>query len=127
VTKDLLENTFSPLSSFAARINVTYSLGLISKEEWVDLTCLRKIRNEFAHEPFTKSFSDQSITDKIRNLKIPMLLKDLIPNFNDLPTRQLFINGASMIATFIEKRKRNNTEKRTSPRRFIMKHSRRRE
>ena len=38
-----------PLSTFSSKIDIGYSLGLLSKQNYSDLTIIRKIRNDFAH------------------------------------------------------------------------------
>ncbi|AEJ01072.1 hypothetical protein Nit79A3_1228 [Nitrosomonas sp. Is79A3] len=58
----------SPIGSFSSRINAAYQLGLISSLMYRDLQLLRKIRNEFAHEPFALSFDDPSIKSKVIEL-----------------------------------------------------------
>ena len=116
-TKRLL-GPFSSLSSFAARTAAAFSLGLISEDERDDLDCIREIRNDFAHQPTSPSFSDQSIADKVRNLKIPKLVPSEIVDQSTLPPRQLFTNGVSMLATFISIRTENNLDRRIPPRRF---------
>lgn len=49
-TSQLLEGFNAPLGTLSSRIKAAYSLGLITKEQIMDLERLRKIRNEFAHE-----------------------------------------------------------------------------
>ena len=63
------------LSSFYAKIQIAYCLGLISKEIRHDLNMIRKIRNNFAHEMFELSFEDKGIIDlcnKLNTGKIPL-------------------------------------------------------
>ena len=48
-TSQLLEGFNAPLGTLSARIKGAYSLGLITKNQFLDLERLRKIRNEFAH------------------------------------------------------------------------------
>jgi hypothetical protein len=38
-----------PLSSFSAKIELCFSMGLIAKDEYDELHLIRKIRNHFAH------------------------------------------------------------------------------
>lgn len=45
----LIEGFNAPLGTFSSRIKATYAIGLITKEQFLDLERLRKIRNEFAH------------------------------------------------------------------------------
>lgn len=58
-----------PVATFSARIDLAYLVGLIPEDFWHDLHIIRKIRNEFAHNPFQISFSDQKIKDTCSNLK----------------------------------------------------------
>ena len=71
----LLENN-GPLSTFSAKIILSYRLGLISKKEYENLTLIRKIRNAFAHDIKINSFDNE---------KIRPLLLDHIPDEKLLP------------------------------------------
>lgn len=51
-----------PLGSFAAKLNLARALDLITTIEWSDLHLMRRIRNEFAHNP-DASLSDQKLQD----------------------------------------------------------------
>lgn len=68
IEKDLFEGT-APLSSFSARIKLSFYLGKISKECRADLDTIRGIRNEFAHHAELISFDNQSIADRCKNLQ----------------------------------------------------------
>jgi DNA-binding MltR family transcriptional regulator len=64
---DLVDGAFGrngPLSSFSARIDFAFLLGMLSKSGWRDLHLLRRIRNEFAHFPDPLSFNDESIRSR---------------------------------------------------------------
>ncbi|RJP46307.1 MAG: hypothetical protein C4583_19215 [Anaerolineaceae bacterium] len=67
-SRDLLRTT---LSNFATRINMAYSLGLISQDEFADLHTMREIRNYFAHGKRGCTFADKYVTDLCDKLKIP--------------------------------------------------------
>lgn len=56
-----------PLGTFSARIAACYPLGLISEQEHHDLTLIRKIRNDFAHDIHT-DFSTPSVVDRCKLL-----------------------------------------------------------
>ncbi len=62
--------TYGPLGSFSSRIDLAYLLNVISKEAHNDLTIIRNIRNDFAHNLSIKGFKDTSIKDKTLNLKL---------------------------------------------------------
>ena len=62
VVIDLLEK--QRLFSFATRIDLCYSLGLISKSERMDLHVIRKIRNDFAHSWKSVDYNDESTVDR---------------------------------------------------------------
>jgi mannitol operon repressor len=120
-TKKLLDDPFSPLGNFAPRTLAAYSLGLISKDERDDLDTIRKIRNEYAHEPKSTSFTDQKIMNKVNNLKTPKLVPVEIHDWNNLSTRQLFINAVSMLSTFIDMRTQLVIDhRRIPPKKFII-------
>lgn len=119
-TKKLLGLPFSPIGSFAARTAAAYSLGLISEDERDDLDCIRDIRNDFAHKPTSPSFSDQSIANKVRNLKLPKMMPSEILNRFAESSRQLFTNTVAMLSTFIDIRTRQSVDRRSPPRRFYI-------
>jgi mannitol operon repressor len=66
--KDLVTGHHAPLGTFDARIEACFALGLINDEERSELKLIRRIRNDFAHDPKAR-FNDQSIADRCRNLK----------------------------------------------------------
>jgi DNA-binding MltR family transcriptional regulator len=63
--KRLLNST---LSSFSARINVCFCLGLLDENEYHDLNLLRDIRNSFAHNLFECNFQNEKVIVAIDNL-----------------------------------------------------------
>ncbi|WP_414730131.1 hypothetical protein [Zhongshania aliphaticivorans] len=58
----------SPVSSFSSRINLCFQLGLISNVMQRDLHIVRKLRNDFAHNPFDLSFETPSVASRIEEL-----------------------------------------------------------
>src|SRR5258705_12628168 len=55
-------SAYGPLGSLSAKIDVSYSLGFISKGEHSELHRIRRIRNEFAHSlDASLSFSSQPV------------------------------------------------------------------
>jgi len=65
--KELVTSGNAPLGTFSSRIAACYTLGLISDREHHDLTLLRRIRNDFAHDMHT-SFETPSVVDRCRLL-----------------------------------------------------------
>jgi DNA-binding MltR family transcriptional regulator len=62
----MMERLFSfdkngPLAHFKAKIDIAYSIGLISAEKRADLHAIRDIRNRFAHRVEPIDFSDKKI------------------------------------------------------------------
>lgn len=55
------------LSTFSAKINIAYSMGLISKELFKDLDSYRNIRNRCAHELCMNDSIENSIRDRAKN------------------------------------------------------------
>lgn len=66
--RELVEGRFAPLGSFSARIATSYLLGLISEDEYYDLSLIRRIRNDFAHQIET-TFETQSVVNRCRELR----------------------------------------------------------
>jgi DNA-binding MltR family transcriptional regulator len=59
---ELFESTSGPLSSFKAKIDMCFALGLIPKDQFDDLHLARKIRNHFAHNLETASFEEPPVS-----------------------------------------------------------------
>jgi mannitol operon repressor len=58
----LFEGYNAPLGSLSSRSTAAFALGLITDVEFSECNCLRKIRNEFAHN-YRASFADRKIID----------------------------------------------------------------
>jgi DNA-binding MltR family transcriptional regulator len=65
----LLKGSNAPIGTLSARINLAYSLGLLSRAEYEECHRLRKIRNQFAHDIHV-SFSNQQVIDLCANLNL---------------------------------------------------------
>lgn len=59
-----------PLGTFSSRIDIALAFRFISKTSYDRLTNFRKIRNDFAHNPFGINFGTQSVRDRINNINI---------------------------------------------------------
>lgn len=66
--EELLSGFNAPLGTFASRALATYSLGLIEKNEFKEITIIRKIRNEFGHAWQPVSFETGRVADLCRQL-----------------------------------------------------------
>lgn len=95
---DDLFKGFGPLSTFSAKVKISYRLGLISAKEFKQLEIFRKIRNKFAHQLTSKSYDDLDLKDLINNLRVE---RELIPiAFYPLPkTREEDLPIPNMIET----------------------------
>ncbi len=51
------------LSSASAKIDLAYGMGLISREQWLDMNLVRRVRNVFAHSPGRLSFRDAKVAN----------------------------------------------------------------
>jgi DNA-binding MltR family transcriptional regulator len=58
---DLFSGGSPPLGTFSARINIARALHLIREDEYELLHLIRRIRNEFAHNP-DAAFTDERIS-----------------------------------------------------------------
>jgi mannitol operon repressor len=69
VSSKLLDDPFSPLASFSARLDTCFALGLIDDYEYSEINILRKVRNEFAHSKHGISFKTDKITGLCSSLR----------------------------------------------------------
>lgn len=60
---------YGPLSSFAAKVDVAYALGLIERDTYDDLRAIRSIRNAFAHTRDFMHFSSPAIPKPFKRFK----------------------------------------------------------
>jgi hypothetical protein len=74
VTSELFEP--GPLGNFATKINLAYSLGLITGAVRHELHPVRKIRNEFAHSAEPIKFDEPKIQERCRELGYSFYTKD---------------------------------------------------
>jgi hypothetical protein len=75
----LIESMFGhmgPLGTFSSKIRLAYLTRMVSFMVYENLEIIRGIRNEFAHSRGDVQFSDQSITDRCRNLVLKRLKGD---------------------------------------------------
>jgi DNA-binding MltR family transcriptional regulator len=61
---------YGPLSSFSAKIDLSYALQVIDKRMRDDLTIIRKIRNQFAHSMSLVNFVSPEIIAYFKHFKI---------------------------------------------------------
>jgi hypothetical protein len=77
---ELLEGD-SPLSTFSARINICYRLGLIDSKFARALHLTRKIRNSFAHEVSGGKLDSGPHRDRIKELIAPFAQTEAFKDF----------------------------------------------
>jgi DNA-binding MltR family transcriptional regulator len=65
---DELLGLSKPLGSFSARIDLAFLLGKIGEKEMRDLHLIRKIRNDFGHNPSPITFEHPPIASRCREL-----------------------------------------------------------
>jgi hypothetical protein len=64
--KDHLFDGYGPLSTFSAKIDISYALQLIPQDVYKSLKTINKIRNKFAHTRTYLNFDDHEISQLIR-------------------------------------------------------------
>lgn len=69
VLTDLFSHN-GPLGTFSGKINLAYSMGLISKNVKRELHVLRRIRNDFAHTAAQIGFSEAAISTRCHSLEL---------------------------------------------------------
>lgn len=75
----LFDNANSPLSTFSCKIDFAYRIGLISNKMCRDIHIIRKIRNEFAHNISGCNYENQSVRNRILELKRSMQFNERFP------------------------------------------------
>jgi len=65
---DFFEGANSALSTFSAKIDLCYRLGIISAKFSRDLHLIRKIRNSFAHDVYGCDFENGSVKSRVTEL-----------------------------------------------------------
>jgi len=78
---ELLDNGASAFSTFSARIDLAYRVGLLRASARATFHLLRKIRNDFAHISDPKTFDSSSV--KSRVIEIFNLNKEIMDSFSD--------------------------------------------
>lgn len=79
--KKVYDELFQPntaLGNYGTRVKLAYMLGWIHEDIYKDLLTLSKIRNRFAHAIEATDFSDQTISDFLRNMKVYMFIPDML-------------------------------------------------
>lgn len=64
----LLEGAYAPISTFSARVDLAFRIGLISSRFARDLHLIRKIRNDFAHNITGCTFEDSAVKSRVLEL-----------------------------------------------------------
>jgi DNA-binding MltR family transcriptional regulator len=77
-----LFTTHAPLSTFAAKIQLAYAYGLISRDDFLDLERIRKLRNKAAHSDETFTFGNPQIKEEVRRIGTPERIEKALPRFN---------------------------------------------
>lgn len=96
-TAQLIEGFNAPLGTFSSRIKAAYAIGLITKEQFLDLERLRKIRNEFAHSWKPVDISKQKVAALIEG----MAFSRIDDHFPDTPSEKI---RSSMSCLLVELR-----------------------
>lgn len=91
------------LGTFSSRIQIAYSIGLLSKTYVNDLQIIRKIRNEFGHSPSVIDFDNEKISGLCNNLDLAVLSNKT--NKAKFITSVAFISGGLTGQTFSKKEK----------------------
>jgi hypothetical protein len=62
----LFDGGYSPLRSFAAKVELAFRLGLITRKTKQMLDTVRNLRNDFAHGTETIALNDEKVKNRIR-------------------------------------------------------------
>jgi DNA-binding MltR family transcriptional regulator len=104
-TDALLDGANAPLSSFSAKIDAAFRLGLVSEQFARDLHLIRKIRNDFAHDLEKSTFSDAAVADRVKELvKESPLLAGMREEDRPKTTRMQYAMWASWMLSVLSER-----------------------
>ncbi|WP_277374328.1 hypothetical protein [Pseudomonas sp. AA-38] len=78
---ELLDDGSAAFSTFSARINLAYRVGLVRSNVRATLHLLRKIRNDFAHISDPKTFDSHSVKSRVH--EIFTLNKEIMDSFSE--------------------------------------------
>ena len=81
--KDELLDGDSPLSTFSAKINIAYRLGLIDGPFAKALHLIRRIRNAFAHELSGSTLDSGAHRDRVKELSLPFKGLAIVKQFEE--------------------------------------------
>jgi hypothetical protein len=59
------------LSSFSARTDIAFAIGLLTKRTYDNLNVIRKVRNMFAHEHIDINFADKDVQALCNGFQLP--------------------------------------------------------
>ncbi len=88
ISKNLFDG-LTPLSTFGAKIDISYHLGLINDIEYCDLKLIKRIRNEFAHSIKGINFDADAIKNRcyeLQTLKSKKPPKEMMDNIKSVKT-----------------------------------------
>jgi len=92
----------APISTFGAKIDLSYHLGLLNKKEYEDLKLIKKIRNDFAHSIKGINFNTENIKDRclqLNTLNGTNPPKEIYENIKNI--KALFQINTTMLATIL--------------------------
>lgn len=90
------------LSSFSSKVNLSYMLGLISKELYEDLEIIRNLRNKFAHMITQSSLSDQNALSLCNNFNF--VKKWITTDWEKLEPSTMFIMEIGILEVALVKK-----------------------
>jgi DNA-binding MltR family transcriptional regulator len=68
--KKRLFDGYGPLGSFSAKIDLSYALQIINKDQYDDLTVIRRIRNQFGHSMSLVNFDKPEIREHFKRFNL---------------------------------------------------------
>ena len=67
--KKRLFDGYGPLSSFSAKIDLSYALQILNKDQYDDLTVIRRIRSQFGHSMPLVNFDKPEMREHFKRFK----------------------------------------------------------
>ncbi len=101
IEKNLFDG-LTPLSTFGAKIDIAYHVGLINDAEYGDLKLIKRIRNEFAHSIKGINFDAEIIKNRcyeLQTLKLAKPPQEMMNNIKNVKT--FFQINVSLLSTIL--------------------------
>lgn len=98
---DRIFKGYGPLGEMRSKIDMGYVMGFYGPRTYKDLTTLRRIRNDFAHDERPLDFQSQSIKARCDNLYLPTKILRMGETAPPTEPRDKFMCAVQLLLAFL--------------------------